>query len=93
MIADNEEQIETLNAYLGHRFKVEKENQPAEISRKVCMTWTAVGKLSNIVKNRNLSTHLKTKVLNTCILPVIAYGLETTTLAVSQQTASNTKIN
>lgn len=40
MVADNEDQQnETVNeyAYLGHKFKIEKEKQPAQINRRIRM--------------------------------------------------------
>lgn len=68
--------------YLGHLIKLGKENQAAEIDRRIRMTWVATGKLSNILKNPNIPINLKRKVFNTCILPVMSYSMETTCLTV-----------
>jgi len=56
-----------------------KENQTAEIKRRIKLTWIAFGKL-NIVKNPDIPINLKRKIFNACILPVATYGLETKAL-------------
>ncbi|KAM0735271.1 LINE-1 retrotransposable element ORF2 protein [Formica fusca] len=69
--------------YLEHNIKLGKENQTAEITRRIGSTWAAFGKLSYILRNPRVPTNLKRKVNDTCILPVTTYGLETATLTVS----------
>lgn len=68
--------------YLGHMIKLGKENQTAEVNRRVRMTWAATGKLGMILKNHNIPINLKRKVFNACILPVMTYGMETMTLTI-----------
>lgn len=68
--------------YLGHCIKLGKENQTAEIKRRVRLTWAAAGKLSHVLRNRTIPINLKRKVFNTCLLPVMTYGMETMTLTV-----------
>ena len=69
--------------YLEHNIKLGKENQTAEITRRIGLTWAAFGKLSYILRNPRVPTNLKRKLHDTCILPVTTYGLETATLTVS----------
>lgn len=66
--------------YLGHKIKLGKDNQRAEIPRRIGMSWTAFRKLRFILTNKDVPINLKTKVYNTCVLPVTTYGLETMTL-------------
>jgi len=63
--------------YLGHNIKKGKDNQSAEITRRVGLTWAAVGRLSYILREPKIPINLKRMVYNTCILPVTTYGLET----------------
>lgn len=79
-IQDNN--IECVNEYiyLGHTIKLGKENQHAEINRRIRLTWAAFGKLGHILKNNMIPINLKRKVYNTCVLPVQTYGLETISL-------------
>ncbi|CAG9835439.1 unnamed protein product [Diabrotica balteata] len=65
--------------YLGQTIKLNKENQTAEIKRRVRLAWAAFGKLSYILKNKRYPQHLKTKVYNQCVLPVLTYGSQTWT--------------
>jgi hypothetical protein len=78
----NNKAIETVDeyVYLGHKIKLGKENQIAEIPRRIGLGWAAFGKLDHILKNKNVPLNLKRKVFETCVLPVITYGLETMTL-------------
>lgn len=66
--------------YLGHKIQLGKENQTAEISRRVSYSWTAFGKLAFIFRSRDIPINLKRKAYESCILPVLTYGLETMTL-------------
>ncbi|XP_045465548.1 uncharacterized protein LOC123674648 [Harmonia axyridis] len=68
--------------YLGHTITMGKQNQTAEITRRIRMTWVAVGKLRNVLRNPEIPINLKRKVFNTCILPVLTYGVETMKLTV-----------
>lgn len=75
-------EIENVNEYiyLGHTVKLGKENQNAEIKRRIRLSWAAFGKLQYIFKNEDIPINLKRRVYNTCILPVTSYGLETMSL-------------
>ncbi|XP_050310861.1 uncharacterized protein LOC126746595 [Anthonomus grandis grandis] len=77
-IIDNVEEY----VYLGHCIKLGKENQTAEINRRVRLTWAATGKLSHVLRNETIPINLKRKVFNACLLPVMTYGMETMTLTV-----------
>jgi len=78
------QQIEKVNEYifLGHTITLGKENQTAEITRCIRLTWAAVGKLGTTLRNPTLPINLKKMVFNTCVLPFLTYGMETMTLAV-----------
>jgi len=54
----------------------------AEITRRIRLTWAAVGKLGTTLRNPTLPINLKMKVINTCVLPVLNFGMETITLIV-----------
>lgn len=66
--------------YLGHTIKLGKDNQTAEITRRIGLAWAAFGRLSYILREMRIPINLKRKVYDTCILPVVTYGLETATL-------------
>lgn len=80
-IAINGADIENVDSYiyLGHTLKLGKENQDAEIDRRIRLAWQAFGKLSFILKSRTFPIKLKAKIFDSCVLPVLAYGVETTT--------------
>jgi hypothetical protein len=86
-ISINNKNIEVVNdyVYLGHKIKLGKENQTAELSRRIGLSWAAFGKLQHILKNKEVPISLKTKVYDTCILPVTTYGLETMSLTAKSQ--------
>jgi hypothetical protein len=67
--------------YLGHKLVLGKENQSAELRRRIGLSWAAFGRLRYIFKNKRLPINLKRKVFETCVLPVITYGVETMTLS------------
>ncbi|KAH1015706.1 hypothetical protein HUJ04_007048 [Dendroctonus ponderosae] len=69
--------------YLGHTIMLGAENQTAQISRRIGLSWAAFGKLGHILKDiyiPNIPISLKRKVYNVCILPVTINGLETATI-------------
>lgn len=72
--------------YLDHEIKLGREDQTAEIDRRVSMTWAVFGKLSFIFKNPEVPINLKKKIHNTCILSVMSYGLERSLTIKSTQT-------
>ncbi|XP_030766839.1 uncharacterized protein LOC115890677 [Sitophilus oryzae] len=71
----NQEKIERVEEYiyLGQMIKLKKENQTAEIKRRVRLAWAAFGKLSYILKNKRYPQYLKTKVYNPCVLPALRH--------------------
>ena len=48
-----------------------------EIKKRICLGWTAFGKVDNIMRSRKISMKIKRKVFNEYILPVMTYGCET----------------
>lgn len=66
--------------YLGHIIKLAKENQADEMKRRKGLTWTVFGRLSHILKNKEIPLNLKRKVFDTCILPVATWCFETITM-------------
>lgn len=68
----DEEEIEhvTSYTYLGHNIKIGKENQGVETNRRVTLRWVAFYKVSYVLKSRTFHIGLKSKILDTCILPV-----------------------
>jgi hypothetical protein len=66
--------------YLGHTMKLGRENQCAEVRRRIQLSWAAFGKLRHVMKNPSVPVCLKKKVFESCILPVMTYGMETVTL-------------
>lgn len=66
--------------YLGQILKLGKDNQTAEIQRRIRLAWAGFGKLSFVLKNPKLPQYQKSRVFNQCILPVLTYGCQTWTL-------------
>lgn len=54
-----------------------KENKEAGISRRVKPGWVGFNKLSYILKLKTFPIDLKSKIFDSCILPVLVYGTET----------------
>lgn len=65
--------------YLGHEIRINRDNQTAELQRRIGLAWAAFGNLRKIFKS-DIPTCLKRKVFDQCILPVLTYGAETLTL-------------
>lgn len=76
--------------YLGHSIRVGKENQTAELKRRIRLTWIAFGKMNYIFRNNDIPINLKRKVFDTCILPVATYGLET--MAITKKSANQLRV-
>ena len=76
--------------YLGHLTKLGKENQIGEITRRIRLGWAAFGNLSYVLRNTEIPINLKKKVFNACILPVMAYGLET--MAITSKKAGKLRV-
>lgn len=66
--------------YLGHKIKLGNDNQTAEISRRIQMSWAAFGNLAHVLRNQRIPINLKHKVYDSCILPITTYGMETMTI-------------
>jgi hypothetical protein len=81
-IGINNENIEVVDhyIYLGQTVAASKENQTAEIQRRIRLAWAAFGKLRWVLKNTKIQQYLKTRVFDQCILPVLTYGSQTWTL-------------
>lgn len=92
LVTNDNHTLEVIEDYvdLGHIIKLGKDNQRAEIIRRIGLTWAAFGKLSRILRDPKISINLKRTVYNTCVLPVSTYGLETTTL--TRSTANKLRI-
>lgn len=67
--------------YLGHKIKLGRQNQTADLNRRTGLAWAAFSKMKHILKNKDVPLCLKKKVFNACILPVFTYGIETCTLS------------
>lgn len=76
--------------YLGHAIKIGKENQTAEIKRRIRLAWAGFGKMNYIFKNKSIPINLKRRAFDTCILPVATYGLET--MAMTKKTANQIRV-
>lgn len=76
--------------YLGHVIKIGKENQTAEIKRRIKLAWAGFGKMNYIFRNSSIPINLKRKVFDTCILPIATYGLET--MAMTGRTANQLRV-
>ncbi|XP_044767130.1 uncharacterized protein LOC123323016 [Coccinella septempunctata] len=76
--------------YLGHAIKIGKENQTAEIKRRIRLAWAGFGKMNYIFKNKSIPINLKRRAFDTCILPVATYGLET--MAMTKKTANQMRV-
>lgn len=78
----NEKKLESVSEYiyLGQIMKVNKENQTAEITRRIRLAWAGFGKLSWILKSSKIQQYLKTRIYDQCILPILTYGSQTWTL-------------
>ena len=65
--------------YLGHKIRIGRDNQTCEIKRRTGLAWAAYGKLKHIFRS-DIPLCLKRRVFDQCILPVMTYGSETSTL-------------
>lgn len=64
--------------YLGHLISFKSCNEK-EISRRIKSTWTKYWQMKEIFKS-SLPTNLKTKVMETCLIPCLTYACQTWTL-------------
>lgn len=63
--------------YLGQLITLGKANNVIEIERRRRLGWAAFDKLSKILKNQRIPQHLRTRIFDQCILPVLTYGAQT----------------
>ena len=92
----NNTQIENVQSYicLGQRYSTRDKNQDKEIQRRIVAGWTVFTKHHYIV-TCNTGTCLKRQVYNSCVLPAMTYGTETsalTTQAKNKLAATQTKM-
>lgn len=69
---DNEMEKMQKYLYLLHIMRLDKQNQTAEIRRRIKMTLVAVGK-HIILRNTTIPINIKTFFLNICILSIQTY--------------------
>ncbi|KAK2172504.1 hypothetical protein NP493_957g00010 [Ridgeia piscesae] len=70
---------------MGQRYCTREKKQDKEIQRRIEVGWTAFAKHRDIFKG-NIKTCLKRQVYNSRVLPAMAYGAETWTLASQAKT-------
>ena len=63
--------------YLGQHYSLKEKNQDKEIQRRIMAGWVAYAKHRNIFKS-NLAICLKRQVYNSCVLPAMKSGVDTT---------------
>ena len=73
------EEVDRYVVYLGKTVTNNGDLLP-EIKRRICLGWTAFGKVDNIMRSRKISMKMKRKVFNEYIFPVMTYRCETWTL-------------
>ncbi|KAL3287523.1 hypothetical protein HHI36_001992 [Cryptolaemus montrouzieri] len=79
-IGNHEIENVTKYIYLGHKIVQGRANQTSEISRRIGLGWAAFGRQGHVLKSREVPINFKRKTFETCIMPVLTYGLETMTL-------------
>lgn len=91
-IAINGKELENVEeyVYLGQLTTLGKANKDVEIERRRRLGWAAFGKLAKILKNRRIPLHLRVKVFDQCILPVLTYGAQTWTF--TKQTVTKLQV-
>lgn len=62
--------------YLGKQVSFNQQNNELEIDRRVNMTWKKFWSLKEILKG-DMAIRMKTKVMNTCLLPTLTYACQT----------------
>ncbi|KAB0800387.1 hypothetical protein PPYR_06127 [Photinus pyralis] len=81
-LANESDHVEAVNdyIYLGQIIKINKENQPTEVTRGTRLAWAGFGKLKWVLKNKKIPQYLKTRVFDQCILPILKHACQTWTL-------------
>ena len=54
------------NIHILNKIKLNRENQEAEIIKKIKLSWAAFGKLRDILENKKLAQHQKTRLFDMC---------------------------
>ena len=62
--------------YLGKQLSFDRKSNDQEIERRIQLTWNKYWSLKEIFKN-NLPVTLKSKVMNSCLLPCLTYACQT----------------
>nr|XP_034833605.1 uncharacterized protein LOC117990222 [Maniola hyperantus] len=62
--------------YLGKTISLGRKNNEIEVERRIQQTWNKYWSLKEIFKS-NMPTHVKTRIMNSCLLPVLTYGCQT----------------
>lgn len=81
----NNTSIEYVNeyTYLGQLISPTDMMQK-EIETRIGNAWKRYWSLKEVMKNKEISIHIKKKLYNTCILPVLTYGCQTWSLTKNQ---------
>ena len=79
MRIENEEieQVEYFK-YLRHTIS-SKGDQEKAVNERICLGWAAYSKTREILESSRVSIHIKRKIIEAFIFPVVSYGLECTT--------------
>ena len=80
--------------YLGQHYSLKEKNQDKKIQLRIMAGWAAYAKHRDTFKS-NISICLNKQVYNSCVLPAVAYGVETwtpTTQAQKNLAAAQTKM-
>lgn len=65
--------------YLGHNIRLEKNNQTAEINKRIEKTWAAFRKLAYILQEPKVPINLKRK--DSCVVTIASYEMDTVTFS------------
>lgn len=65
--------------YIGHKLKITRANQTAELTRSVILGWAAYGKLGDLFKT-NMIIDLKSRDFNRYVLSIFTHGAKILTL-------------
>ncbi|XP_045782789.1 histone-lysine N-methyltransferase PRDM9-like [Maniola jurtina] len=63
--------------YLGKTISFKSSTQGDELNKRISNAWKRYWSLKYIFKNKKISLSTKSKVFNTCILPILSYGAQT----------------
>lgn len=78
-VHNNQIQMVHSYIYLEHEVRIDRDNQTAELLRKITLRWAAYDKLPDAFKS-DILIKLKREALTMCVLPILTYGAETLTL-------------